>query len=78
MSNTNLGYNVTRGFLIDLDSGLLISQKKDLLKILRSKENISFEEEDLNVLNLNTEDTSLLYPKAIGVPTSVIDSPLKR
>ena len=78
MHNTNLGYNITRGFLADLNNGLLIRQKKVLINILKSNENINFEEDDLNVLNLNTEDTSLLHPKEIGVPPSTIDSHLKR
>ena len=77
MRNTNLGYTVTRGFLTDLNNGLLITQKKALINILKSNENIDFEEDDLKILNLNIEDTSLLYPKEIGVAPSKIDAPLK-
>ena len=70
LKNTSLEFSITRDFLADLDEGLAPYEKKELIKILKSKENIKVDEEDLKILRLDWQNDDLLPAQKIGTKPS--------
>ena len=70
LKNTSLEFSITRDFLADLDEGLAPYEKKELIKILKSKENINVNEEDLKILRLDWQNDDLLPAQKIGTKPS--------
>ena len=78
LKNTSLEFSITRDFLADLDEGLAPYEKKELIKILKSKENIKVNEEDLKILRLDWQNDDLLPAQKIGTKPSRVSFSYER
>ena len=78
LKNTSLEFTITRDFLADLDEGLAPYEKKELIKILKSKENIKVDEEDLKILRLDWQNDDLLPAQKIGTKPSRVSLSYER
>ena len=78
LKNTSLEFSITRDFLADLDEGLAPYEKKELIKILKSKENIKVDEEDLKILRLDWQNDDLLPAQKIGTKPSRVSFSYER
>ena len=74
LKNTSLDILISRKFLKDLDNGLAPYEKKELIKILKSRENIKVNEEDLKILRLDWQNYDLLPAQKIGTTPSRIST----
>ena len=78
LKNTSLEFSITRDFLADLDEGLAPYEKKELIKILKSKENIKVNEEDLKIIRLDWQNDDLLPAQKIGTKPSRVSFSYER
>ena len=78
LKNTSLEFTITRDFLADLDEGLAPYEKKELIKILKSKENIKVDDEDLKILRLDWQNDDLLPAQKIGTKPSRVSLSYER
>ena len=75
LEHTSMDYEVSRDFLNNLNIGLTIDQKIELIKILKSNQNIKFNEDDSKVLRLDWQNNKIQPAQKIGTrPIRIIIS----